>query len=1334
MKNRKIILIFGIILISLTFVSAWNITTSSYSVDSTHLGSSGSNISTSNYFARDTITYQQASDRNVVTAEYNANSGWFSVTAQEIGNVSIVDVLFLNESVFNSSRLFNESFVEYNMTLEYIVVNCSDHAGFVNNVTFELFNVEDNKSYINKTGYHFRYGLTDLYVLNASYPLRDSGNWSLNVTCEPSGGGIVDRNETAWELAWGSLVIGLIDPFMDTAVTIYEFFTFRSNVTCIGGECGLVNVTLDPEEIVCEDVTICENVSVGQECVNESVEICSEECSMQEVEICEDVTVEENQVECNEVCSSEEVCNGEGNKTICEEVETCEEVCEEVVVESIVENCSTIEEEVCVEVNCTESIVENCSDLFDQNCTVEEVCSFVKVNESEELDNETSGGSGGFGNYTQGNETQVGGESVMDNATEVVRVPFVLNSSVGEVSVEFAKNVSVVNSELVEIEVREGALGIMSVEDRNFSYLTPILAVELDEDVGANISLPKVLDSDLEVILKCDDWNFDGSVCDSGWHVYATVDELEQDIEGVWFSVDSFSAYVGGNLSDGETAFLSVWDENDFGMPGAVAGVESVRVSGDNVTFFADYKVAKNASKIDDGNCSIDINGSVREMVWDGGSYYNYTMNVSEAGLYGYVVSCNHSVYSNLSVGDEVSVGGNNTDSKGGAIPVNVTDGSVPFYTIDDNPQSCELKGGGSCELSWRVNATGVLDKIYDFFVEAFGYIVYGGSVRNTSDYTNSSHVYVQITANDTTNPVFVSTAVTPSAVINGSSVLINANIEDNIQVDSIWGVVTSPSGFNSSFGSVPFSFSNSSEVGRYNVTYYANDTSGNNETATTWFEVGESFNATINMDVNISVDFGGNSNFTFRLVHPEFGDTIFETRTNGSFDVEVPNIIYDILFIEAFDSTLNLTLRKVNLSLNEGRNISLDKHNQESGYFVTYGIDTGYEFNLSELVFVYNESGVGVEGNLRLDKCEDYNFSGRSCGSGGWGEVSSSPNTTGNYFDYSTLNFSGFSIMEYVAPTSDGGGGGSSSSGGSTYECVSGFERINGVCVQIIEDNQTNIPEQLFDITWNLEDRVVESVSELVGVVAFESFGTVPTPVDLTFIVIDSDGNEIYREKGEITVTTEEVMRWRFAEQGLASLSEGDYVAILETLYNVDVYDEFRQEFEIGNRKVGITCGVIDWFSEQGNLLIIWVLALFIVIFILFMVLKTVKRKKKRKLKSKIKVLNRSLGNNTKIVKEKRKKKRILKKKSKSTKSVRVVKRKKKRKVSVVNLTYSNLKKKLAMIRKDKKFIYKNIEKNKINKNFDKYFEEKHSNLPYELEKIKSEMKDSKLNEREVK
>lgn len=106
-----------------------------------------------------------------------------------------------------------------------------------------------------------------------------------------------------------------------------------------------------------------------------------------------------------------------------------------------------------------------------------------------------------------------------------------------------------------------------------------------------------------------------------------------------------------------------------------------------------------------------------------------------------------------------------------------------------------------------------------------------------------------------------------------------------------------------------------------------------------------------------------------------------------------------------------------------------------------------------------------------------------------------------------------------------------------------------------------TTIPEHLFDIKLGLQRDVINNVYELSAWVTFESFGSEPTPINLTYIILDEFGNEVYTKEDHVVVETEKFVTEWFA--GL-DLDYGKYTLVLKTLYNVDVGDEFTQEFTI--------------------------------------------------------------------------------------------------------------------------------------------------------------------------
>ncbi len=105
-----------------------------------------------------------------------------------------------------------------------------------------------------------------------------------------------------------------------------------------------------------------------------------------------------------------------------------------------------------------------------------------------------------------------------------------------------------------------------------------------------------------------------------------------------------------------------------------------------------------------------------------------------------------------------------------------------------------------------------------------------------------------------------------------------------------------------------------------------------------------------------------------------------------------------------------------------------------------------------------------------------------------------------------------------------------------------------------------------LFDINFETDDKTVDSIEDLSVRVIFTSFGTEPTPVNLLFSILDSSGKEIHMEQDYLVVETERVFTKNFNNLKFPS---GKYTLELQTLYNVDVLDEFRQDFEISKNKI---------------------------------------------------------------------------------------------------------------------------------------------------------------------
>lgn len=153
-------------------------------------------------------------------------------------------------------------------------------------------------------------------------------------------------------------------------------------------------------------------------------------------------------------------------------------------------------------------------------------------------------------------------------------------------------------------------------------------------------------------------------------------------------------------------------------------------------------------------------------------------------------------------------------------------------------------------------------------------------------------------------------------------------------------------------------------------------------------------------------------------------------------------------------------------------------------------------------------------------------------------------------------------------------------------------------------------IIDSLFDIRFSLEEILLTNAEELSAITIFENFGKETTLVNLTFIILDEKENEVYREEESVIVETEIVLRKSF--EGL-NLDSGKYTIVLQTLYGLDVMDEFRQDFEIKEKK---EIKLWNWIFTGIIFILIILLA-----WCLF-----IKKRKKEDLKKRVKVFKKPM------------------------------------------------------------------------------------------------------------
>jgi hypothetical protein len=270
------------------------------------------------------------------------------------------------------------------------------------------------------------------------------------------------------------------------------------------------------------------------------------------------------------------------------------------------------------------------------------------------------------------------------------------------------------------------------------------------------------------------------------------------------------------------------------------------------------------------------------------------------------------------------------------------------------------------------------------------------------------------------TLPFFSFYSVYPGAVVNGSDVNINMFA---IRADSIWANITYP---NSSVirldltNNVTEIFSDTGLIGRYNVSLYVNDSFGNTNSVNTFFLTEEDILLQFNVvDENLT-----GIPVVLSIYVADTSNLVHEHNFTGDITDIHANLTYDLLF-EVYNGSIEILLEDVDSDLNLNETIGIDRiiYNvtnitQEEELLVTYAINTTYNFSNATINVYYGDVNFTDEENLKLYKCDNWNFTSQVC-LGGFVDITSNAtqNVIDNYFSYLTSSFSGFSIFQFTSP-----------------------------------------------------------------------------------------------------------------------------------------------------------------------------------------------------------------------------------------------------------------------------------------------------------------------------
>ncbi|MFC1768800.1 Ig-like domain-containing protein [Nanoarchaeota archaeon] len=293
----------------------------------------------------------------------------------------------------------------------------------------------------------------------------------------------------------------------------------------------------------------------------------------------------------------------------------------------------------------------------------------------------------------------------------------------------------------------------------------------------------------------------------------------------------------------------------------------------------------------------------------------------------------------------------------------------------------------------------------------------------------NNDTLISNFTVSDTTPPSVFDVIPTNSSYFKQQDEIeIGANVTDLHSIVSVFANITLDNG---TLVTVPLSYTSGNkynasytipeDIGVYNITIYANDSTGNLGNSTQ-VQIDILTRVIFNVSVIDANSSGVNSTWTAYYQN----DTVaFNSSQTGNYSQYLPDLLLNFRFY-AHDDDIRLDLNGINVSQCSGKVVGIDEHNEHSEYLITYGLTSECNFSSATLYIYYDDVGYSNEDYLQLHTCSNYNFSQRICNAT-YVDISSSStqNKSGNYFSTTVTSFSAFSVKQSTVPSGGSGGGG---------------------------------------------------------------------------------------------------------------------------------------------------------------------------------------------------------------------------------------------------------------------------------------------------------------------
>ncbi len=248
---------------------------------------------------------------------------------------------------------------------------------------------------------------------------------------------------------------------------------------------------------------------------------------------------------------------------------------------------------------------------------------------------------------------------------------------------------------------------------------------------------------------------------------------------------------------------------------------------------------------------------------------------------------------------------------------------------------------------------------------------------------------------------VFASNELTVSPLITTNTSNISLSI-NTTNTSTVWVNITHPDGtIESIFNDTNITYTNISQTGRYNLTYWVND-SGNITNTTNYFEIFAPYDY-------ISTVHGWNStnlthDYTFFLSR----NVQYNGTSNNTFTLEIPDTTFDLKY-EFSSEDLEIYFDEINTT-QSNKTIKLDSLTSITGYHLVYAINSTYNVSNTTIKIYYENISITNELLAGLHKCNNWSFVNRTC-LGNWTNITSNydRNTANDFFTYTfnrTIDF----------------------------------------------------------------------------------------------------------------------------------------------------------------------------------------------------------------------------------------------------------------------------------------------------------------------------------------